>query len=244
MNRWSDAEKAAYLAISLRGPAATVLTNLPPEQRGSYEALTTALDTRFGLSHQTELNRMRLKARTRHRDESLAELAEDVEHLVRLAYPEAAESMVEVLAKDQFVDALPDEDMRLRIRQNKPATLRDALGTALELESYQLASKQKARFVREAQLEEKHPVQCRMTNQGAKEQTGDVLQQLVDALRQVTKGPSRPRQFPPPRKERNQSDRSNLVCWECKERGHRRRECPKRRSHPAETEVSQSGNEQ
>ena len=29
MNRWSDAEKAAYLAISLRGPAATVLTNLP-----------------------------------------------------------------------------------------------------------------------------------------------------------------------------------------------------------------------
>ena len=84
MNRWSDAEKAAYLAISLRGPAATVLTNLPPEQHRSYEALTTALDTRFGLSHQTELNRMRLKARTRRRDESLAELAEDVEHLVRL----------------------------------------------------------------------------------------------------------------------------------------------------------------
>ena len=65
MNRWSDADKAAYLAISLRGPAATVLTNLPPEQRRSYEALNTALDTRFGLSHQTELNRMRLKARTR-----------------------------------------------------------------------------------------------------------------------------------------------------------------------------------
>ena len=224
MNRWSDAEKAAYLAISLRGPAATVLTNLPPEQRQSYEALTIALDTRFGLSHQTELNRMRLKARTRRRDESLAELAEDVEHLVRLAYHEAAEAMVEVLAKDQFVDALPDEDMRLRIRQNKPATLRDALGTALELESYQLASKQKARFVREAQLEERHSVQQRMTDQ-TKEKTGDTLQQLVDALRQVTKGPGR-RQFPTPRKERNRSERSNLVCWECKERGHRKRSVP------------------
>ena len=189
MNRWSDAEKAAYLAISLRGPAATVLTNLPPKQRGSCEALTTALDTLFGLSHQTELNRIRLKARTCCRDESLAELAEDVEHLVCLAYPEAAEAMVEVLAKDQFVDALPDEDMRHHIHQNKPATLRNALGIALELESYHLASKQKARFVREAQLEEKDPVQCRMTNQLAKEQTGYVLQQLVDALRQVTKGP-------------------------------------------------------
>ena len=189
MNRWSDTEKAAYLAFSLRGPAATVLTNLPPEQRGSYEALTTALDTRFGLSHWIELNRMWLKARIRRRDESLAELTENVKHLMHLAYPEAAEAMVEVLPKDQLVDALPDEDMPLSICQNKPATLRDALGTALELESYQLVSKQKARFVREAQLEEKHPVQCRMNNQGTKtkEQTGDVQQQLVDALRQVTK---------------------------------------------------------
>ena len=69
---------------------------------------------------------------------------------MRLAYPGATEAMVELLAKDQFVDVLPDEDMRLRIRQNKPATLRDALKLALELESYQLASRQKAKPVREA----------------------------------------------------------------------------------------------
>ena len=50
----------------------------------------------------------------------------NTEKLVRLPYPEAAESMVEVLAKDQFVDALPDKDMHLHIRQNKPTTLRDA----------------------------------------------------------------------------------------------------------------------
>ena len=156
MNRWSNSAKAAYLAISLRGSAVTVLTNLPPERRQDYEALTTALATRFGVTHKTELHRMRLKARTRRRDESLSELAEDIEHLVRLAYPEAADSVVEVLAKDQFVDAQPEEDMRVRTKfcQNKPATLRDALTVALELESYQLASKQKARFVREAQLEE------------------------------------------------------------------------------------------
>ena len=75
----------------------TVLTNLLPEQCGSYEALTTALDTLFGLSDQ---NWMWLKATTRRRDESFAELAEDVEHLMRLAYPKAAEAMVKVLAKD------------------------------------------------------------------------------------------------------------------------------------------------
>ena len=81
MNRWDRSEKATYLAISLKGAAATVLTNLPPEKRHDYAALTTALDSRFGATHQTELNRMRLKSRTRHRDETLAELAEDVERL-------------------------------------------------------------------------------------------------------------------------------------------------------------------
>lgn len=85
INCWSDTEKATYLAISLRGPAATVLTNLPPEQHLSYEALTTALETWFSTAYQVELNRMRLKSRMHRRDESLAELAEDVEDSFTLA---------------------------------------------------------------------------------------------------------------------------------------------------------------
>ena len=89
VNRWSNTEKATYLAVSLRGPAATVLTNLPPEQRCDYRALTAALEGRFGSMHQTELNRTKLKARVRQRDEGLPELAEDVERLARLAYPDA-----------------------------------------------------------------------------------------------------------------------------------------------------------
>jgi AMMECR1 domain-containing protein len=78
INRWSDADRAAYLAISLRGSAATVLTNLPPDQRQNYASLTAALQSRFGTAHQTELNRVKLKVRTRRREETLPELAEDI----------------------------------------------------------------------------------------------------------------------------------------------------------------------
>ena len=134
INKWNNLDKAAYLAISLGGPAATVLTNLSPDKQQVYAALTSALQAQFGTAHQMELNRMKLKARTPWREENLPELAEDIERLVGLTYLDTAESMVEVLAKDQFVDALPEEDMRLRIRQNCPATLRAALETALELE--------------------------------------------------------------------------------------------------------------
>ena len=82
-----------------------------------------------------------MKARTCCRKESLAELVEDVECLVHLAYLEADEAIGKVLAQDQFIDTLSDEDMRLFIQQNKPATPRDAFQMALELESCQLASR-------------------------------------------------------------------------------------------------------
>lgn len=171
---------------------------------------------------------MRLKARTRRREETLPELAEDVERLVRLAYPDAAEPMVEVLAKDQFVDSLPEEDMRLRIWQHRPATLRAALETALELESYQLASNQRARFVREVQLEKEHTVQQQVLQSGAKGTvaTGDdILQQLVDVLHRCCKD-SKLSAASTSRRERSQSGRSNLVCWECRKTGHKKADCP------------------
>ena len=224
VNRWSNTEKATYLAVSLRGPAATVLTNLPPEQRCDYRALTAALESRFGSMHQTELNRAKLKARVRQRDEGLPELAEDVERLARLAYPDAPASMIEVLAKDQFVDSLPEEDMRLRIRQSRPKTMREALETALELESYQLASKQRSRTVREARLEEgSYQEQLQNThNTGAGKLPGDVVQQLVEALERLI-GSSREQSSP--RRERGQLGWSNVVCWNCNRRGHFRRHC-------------------
>ena len=127
MNRRSDAEKATYLAINLKGSALTVLSNLPEHRRRDYGALTAALDARFGVAHQTELNRVQLRNRRRRRDEGLPELAEDVERLTRLAYPGADSAMLKVLAKDKFVDAVPREDMRLRLRQMRPSSLREAL---------------------------------------------------------------------------------------------------------------------
>ena len=127
MNGWSNAQKATYLAVSLHGPALTVLTNISADYRGDYDLLIAALDKRLGSAHQAELNRDKLRGRVRKREETLLELAEEVEHWVRLVYPDAAAQMVEILAKDQFIDALPDEDFRIRLRQGKPATLQQAL---------------------------------------------------------------------------------------------------------------------
>ena len=68
INQWSEAEKAMHLAVSLKGATATVLTNLTLDKWRSYVTTTAALSTQFSAAHQTELNRMRLKAGTRGKD--------------------------------------------------------------------------------------------------------------------------------------------------------------------------------
>jgi len=60
------------LAVSLRRVALTVLSNLPVDSRSDYRALVTALENRFGMAHQAEFLRMKLKNQTRKREESLA----------------------------------------------------------------------------------------------------------------------------------------------------------------------------
>ena len=152
VNHWTEV-KATYLAVGLKGPALTVLSNVPPDNLYNYSSLVTALDARFGSSHQAELHRMKLKSRYWKQEEGLAELAEDIERLARLTYPTAPSTMLELLAKDQFIDALQDGDMRLCLRQAHPKTLREALPAALELEAFQLASQHRAKPVRGAMLE-------------------------------------------------------------------------------------------
>ena len=63
--------------------------------------------------HQQELHHSKFKSRLRWCDESLQELAEDLERLARLGYPSAPEEMKDLLAKEQFIDAILDGHTRL-----------------------------------------------------------------------------------------------------------------------------------
>ena len=70
--------------------------------------------------------------------------------------------------------------MRLRIIMTaSPSHTESCLVMALELESYQLASKQKARFVKE--------IQQSITTSKGTVASGDILQQLVVALENCCK---------------------------------------------------------
>ena len=223
MNHWGEQDKAAHLTISIRVPATGVLTSLPPEHHHDYQALTAALEIWFGAKHQVELNQMKLRTRTHKRGEGLPELAEDIERLTRLAYPDAPASMIEALARDQFLDALPEEDLQVKVRQGRPPTLRQALEALLELESLCLASKQQLHAVREAALEEEV---------SKDEQHEDkVIHHLTELVRRAMREPRH-------EKEPHTSPRRRaVICWHCGKKRHVRRECPTR-GKPATQNVS------
>ena len=102
LNGWDSGTKAIYLAASLQGPARTTLGDLDPNGRRDLDALTEALESRFGSKHQTEMYRAQLRCRTKKREETIPELAQAIQRLVRQAYPSAPASMRETLAKDYF----------------------------------------------------------------------------------------------------------------------------------------------
>ena len=118
------------------------MTNLASDRRRDFRSLVAALDIRFGTSHCTEISKVKFKNRVRQCDEELPALAKDIERLARLAYAGVSPNLIDTLAQDQFIDSLPDDDMRPRLRQERPLTLQRALELALELESFRLANRQ------------------------------------------------------------------------------------------------------
>ena len=253
VNGWDEHEKTAFLASSLKGKALSVLGNMRTEDRHDFSALVKALSNRFGSAHQTDLSRVRFKNRLKQRDESLPELAKDIERLAKLSYPEAPSSLQDALARDQFVDALPDEEIRLKLRQEKPKSLQDTLTLALELESFQLASRQqRGRFVREAKLESSDELIVKEEKKTADastpleriEKSNAVLVEAVTSLEKSL----RCLQGLAIKEHGEKRRRRSSGCWNCEETGHIRKNCPllqqggQRRTTSNATSSSSQGN--
>ncbi|GFT50429.1 gag-Pol polyprotein [Nephila pilipes] len=84
-NGWNSRVKAFHLAASLRGDASDILETLSEEQRHDFQALSSALELRFGGIFTKEYSRLQLKSRYQKEGESLQELATDIQRFSRLA---------------------------------------------------------------------------------------------------------------------------------------------------------------
>ena len=135
INGWNEREKACFLAASLEGSAAQIISDIPAFQRQDYQLLVRCLADRFSAYQQKDLCMLQLRNRTKKSGESYSQLAEDIRRLTSRAYPSADFSTLESIACQHFIDAVPDPDIRRDLRKTKLRNLRDVLQEALHLEA-------------------------------------------------------------------------------------------------------------
>ena len=169
---------------------------------------------------------MKFKNRIKQKDESFPEMAEDIERLCRLAYPDVPPTLRDVLTRDQFIDVLPDEDTRLRIKQERPRTLQKALEAALELESFQIAARQRVKVSRETEVlrsapdtDQKETGKFNQLKEGKLEMM-KILVRLEKSMKLCLDGVLAEVQRRSPKVP---------GCWNCGDLNHIRRDCPNQR---------------
>ena len=121
-------------------------------ERRDFQSLVRILNLRFGSLNRAEIYKANLQTRVKRRDESISELAQSIKKLTRQAYPDAPSSVISTLARDHFIDALPESDMRLRIREAQAKDIAEAEILALRLEAYRVADRQKTNRSRGHQI--------------------------------------------------------------------------------------------
>lgn len=138
INGWSYATKGLYLAASLRGNAQGCLGNIQKDDKPDYETLVLALEYRFSPPSQAELYMVQMRERRQIAGETFSELGQ---RLANMVYPTATFEFRESLAREHFVDALDNSEMRIRIKQSRPRSFNDAVILAVKLEAHQRAER-------------------------------------------------------------------------------------------------------
>ena len=180
INGWTEQEKAQFLAVSVTGTARQVLAGVDKERLRHYGVVVQILRARFDPVGRMEFHRMQLKNRVRKSEESLSALADDIRGLVDRVFHDIPMESREKLARDCFIDALTDVEMRTRILQMRTSTLQEAMETAIELEAISNAELERGhKWVRE--------IGCaQMVDESAKlkkmeEEVSDLKRQLAEA---------------------------------------------------------------
>jgi len=138
-NQWREKEQLAHLKASLVGAASQCLWDQSPECVNTLEKLWKLLSDRFAGQNLTEKYRTELRNRRRKSGESLDSLCSDVRRLLIMGYPGPTSTAHEAIAKDSFIGAL-DSELSMKVRERDPATLDEALHTALRLETIREAA--------------------------------------------------------------------------------------------------------
>ena len=234
INGWDEREKLLMLKNSLTGNAVSILWEFGSEKQQSYSELVERLKVRYGFEGQSESFRRKLRARRQHHGETLCSLEQEIRKLISLAYPGETSNIIELIARDAFIEALSDRDLALQILAKEPKTLEMAYQVAIRLKSCQDLIYSAKRH--ESLTSESDEKICRVEKEAGdreQKQTSDQRKEMVQAIQDVTERVS---QFGADLEKlkclstctinTSRPYKKTVRCFHCNKEGHMRFQCP------------------
>ena len=133
---WTAGERVVRLVSSLTGPAANLLIGMTLGQLDNYNFLRTCLSRRYDPPEREEAHRAELRARTRRRNESADEFAENIKNLAQRAYPLADQNMLDNLVVERFRDGHGNEELKKHLCLYPSTGLQDLIGACVLFETH------------------------------------------------------------------------------------------------------------
>ena len=122
VNGWSAADKKKWVSARLTGRAATVMRRLSEADKASFDTICAAMKNRFEPECRKDMFMAEFQTKTRRRGEDWASFGEDLKALVEKAYPPLQPEAQELLALNQFLNQIEEQQLAFAVGQRSSAT--------------------------------------------------------------------------------------------------------------------------
>ena len=256
LNRWTDRQKAMELATSLVGSARGVLSDMKPEERLDFDALVKRLTMRFKPKDLTGVYQTQLRSYCRKRNQSVPELMQAINVLVRKAFPSADDETRSYMAVSSFVTALHDEAQELFVFQRDPKSIEEAGKAAMSYETFHASRQRESSGYVRAQSKQEFEGELSSLRTAMTSLSGQIAN-IWQRSGQPGRG-NGPRNRATPNRTTGQGQGTNITqssgqqsdnvrvrrgaCFLCGEEGHWRNDCPRNQVGPGNAASAPEGN--
>ena len=133
---WTLGVRVVRLVASLTGPAANLLIGMTMGQLDDYTFLVARLSRRYDPPEREEAHRAELRARTRRKNESADEFAENLKNLAEHAYTSADQNMLDNLVVERFREGHGNEELKKHLCLYPSTGLQDLIGACVRFETH------------------------------------------------------------------------------------------------------------